>query len=198
MINVNNLASTIIPKSDQMNFEDVQTNKIKSVIIGVRAGSKEQPVFIDLEGYEGRPYKPCKTQRQVIIAGWGLNGHEWVGRTIEIYGDPTVIYGGVQVGGIKVSGISHIETDFSIMVTKSRGKRVEHRVRRLSVSANVAAVATITTGQAATIIALAKEAGTELSVICKSAGVASIELIAADKYELIANKLDAKIKAAQQ
>ncbi|MEY5671835.1 hypothetical protein WI974_23875, partial [Salmonella enterica subsp. enterica serovar Corvallis] len=59
------LSRTIIPKSDQINFEDVQTQSITAVIKAVRAGNSEQPVFIDLEGFEGRPYKPSKSMRRV-------------------------------------------------------------------------------------------------------------------------------------
>lgn len=54
------LSRTIIPKSDQINFEDVQTTPITAVIKSVREGTRDQPVFIDLIGYDGRPYKPSK------------------------------------------------------------------------------------------------------------------------------------------
>ena len=57
------LSRTIVPKSDQLNFEDVQSQCITAVIKCVRAGNKEQPVFIDLDGYDGRPYKPSKSMR---------------------------------------------------------------------------------------------------------------------------------------
>lgn len=43
------LSRTIIPKSDQINFEDVQSQSITAAIKAVRAGNSEQPVFIDLE-----------------------------------------------------------------------------------------------------------------------------------------------------
>ena len=69
------LLRTIIPRSDQLNFEDVQTQSITAVIKSVRAGTKEQPVFIDLVGYDSRPYKPSKSMRRVLIGGWGSNGH---------------------------------------------------------------------------------------------------------------------------
>lgn len=128
------LSRTIIPKSDQLNFEDVQSQSITALVKSVRQGNKEQPVFIDLDGYDGRPYKPSKSMRRVLIGGWGNDGHSWAGKSLTLTGDPTVKYGGVAVGGIKVSAMSDIEDNFSLMLTTSRGKRSEHRVKRLEVS----------------------------------------------------------------
>ncbi|EKN5943886.1 hypothetical protein DVP82_23465 [Yersinia enterocolitica] len=127
------LSRTIIPKSDQLNFEDVQSSSITAVIKSVRAGNSEQPVFIDLDGYDGRPYKPSKSMRRVLIGGWGNDGHSWVGKALTLIGDSTVKFGGVAVGGIKVSAMSDINSDFSLMLTTSRGKRSEHRVKKLEV-----------------------------------------------------------------
>lgn len=130
---VSDLRGTVVPRSDQINFEDVQSESITAVIKSVRAGNSEQPVFIDLEGYDGRPYKPSKTMRRVLVEAWGSNGHSWVGRSLTLYGDPSVKFGGVAVGGIKISAMSDIEADFSLMLSVSRGKRQEHRVRKLEV-----------------------------------------------------------------
>ncbi|MBE8598084.1 hypothetical protein [Xenorhabdus sp. BG5] len=129
-----NLANTIIPKSDQLNFEDVQTTRITAVIKSVREGTKDQPVFIDLVGYDGRPYKPSKSMRRVLIGGWGTDGHSWVGKSLTLYGDPDVKFGGVKVGGIKVYAMSDVESDFSLMLSVSKGKRAEHRVKKLEVN----------------------------------------------------------------
>ncbi len=125
------LLNTVIPKSDQLNFDDVQFKTITAKIKAVRAGDKEQPVFIDIEGYEGKPYKPSKSMRRVLIGGWGSDGHLWVGRSLTLMGDPSVRYGGVAVGGIKVSAMSDISSNMSFMITTSRGRRSEHRVSKL-------------------------------------------------------------------
>ncbi|QBY44023.1 hypothetical protein QE197_11150 [Arsenophonus nasoniae] len=125
------LLRTVIPKSDQLNFEDVQTQSITAVIKSIRAGTKEQPVFIDLVGYDGRPYKPSKSMRRVLIGGWGSDGHSWVGKTLTLMGDPSVKFGGVTVGGIKIYAMSDINADFSMMLSVSRGRRAEHRVKKI-------------------------------------------------------------------
>lgn len=136
---VADLRATVTPRSDQINFEDVQSQNITASIKAVRAGNSEQPVFIDLDGYDGRPYKPSKTMRRVLVEAWGSNGHAWVGRSLTIYGDPTVKFGGVAVGGIKISAMSDIDADFSMMLSVSRGKRQEHRVRKLEVKKQMSA-----------------------------------------------------------
>lgn len=126
------LSRTIIPKSDQINFEDVQSTSITAVIKSVRAGNKEQPVFVDLEGFDGRPYKPSLSMRRVLVGGWGNDGKDWVGKSLTLVGDPNVKFGGVKVGGIKVKAMSGIEANFSMMLSVSRGKRVEHFVERIA------------------------------------------------------------------
>ncbi|WP_228399528.1 hypothetical protein [Limnobaculum xujianqingii] len=127
------LSRTVIPKSDQINFEDVQTIGITAEIKSVRAGNNEQPVWIDLVGFDGRPYKPSKSMRRVLIGGWGSDGHSWVGKSLTLIGDPNVKFGGVAVGGIKIQAMSHVDGDFSMMLSVSRGKRAEHRVRKLMI-----------------------------------------------------------------
>lgn len=131
---ITDLRATIIPKSDQLNFEDVQTSNITAKIKGIRSGNSEQPVCIELEGFDGRPYKPSKSMRRVLIGGWGNDGHSWVGRWLTLKGDSAVKFGGVAVGGIKIEAMSDIDADFSLMLTTSRGKRSEHRVKKLVVS----------------------------------------------------------------
>jgi hypothetical protein len=146
--NIPNLSSTITPKSDQLNFEDVQRTRITAEIKSVRAGTKDQPVYIDLIGYDGRPYKPSKSMRRVLIGGWGVNGHSWVGKSLTLYGDSKVKFGGVEVGGIKVHAMSDVESDFSMMLSVSKGKRAEHRVKKLEKKKDPQEILTRFTAQA--------------------------------------------------
>ena len=75
---VTNLRDTIIAKSDQLNADDIVGGTITITVSAVKRGdSSEQPVVIHYNGDNGRPYKPCKTMRRVLIAGWGENGTAW-------------------------------------------------------------------------------------------------------------------------
>ena len=133
MSNVENLRDTIAPKSDQLNSDDLMSaTKIIKVTAVKRGSSAEQPVTIEYEGMEGRPYKPCKSMRRVLIIAWSENGREWVGRSMQLYCDPEVKFGGVKVGGIRISKLSHIEKDMKILLTTSRGKRSECSIDKLN------------------------------------------------------------------
>lgn len=126
------LRKTIEPKSDQMNADDlIGTTKTITVTAVNRGNSAEQPVSVSFEGDAGKPYKPCKSMRRVLIGAWGDDGAAWVGRSMTLYSDPEVKFGGVKVGGIRISHLSHIERDLNMSLTVTRAKRAPFTVRPL-------------------------------------------------------------------
>lgn len=132
MSDIENLRDTITPKSDQLNADDlINTTRVIRVTAVKRGASKEQPISIEYSGMEGRPYKPCKSMRRVLLAAWGDDGREWTGRSMKLYTDPEVKFGGIKVGGIRISQLSHMEKEMKIMLTASKGKRDESRITRL-------------------------------------------------------------------
>jgi hypothetical protein len=126
--NIMDLASTIIPKSDQTNADDLISGPRTIKITAVQPGSQEQPVSINFEGDNGRPYKPSKSMRRVLVQLWGSQGAAYVGRRLTICRDPSVKFGGDMVGGIKISHASHIPEAVNLMLTETRGKRKPHHV----------------------------------------------------------------------
>lgn len=122
------MTSTIIPKSDQTNYDDLISGPITITITSVSKGSAEQPVSIHYEGATGRPYKPSKSMRRVLVTIWGKDATDYVGRKLTLYGDPTVRFGADVVGGIKISHASHIDSAVTMALTKSRGKKEQFRV----------------------------------------------------------------------
>lgn len=125
------ITATLAPRSDQLNYDDVSSAPRTYTVKGVRQGDAEQPVFIDLLEVPGRPYKPNKSMRRVIAKGWGTESQSWIGRRLTLYGDPTVKWGGKEVGGIRVAAMSHINEPFTIALTVTRGKRESARVEIL-------------------------------------------------------------------
>ncbi len=123
-----NIATTIIPKSDQQNADDLIGGPITVKITAVVKGSAEQPVWISFEGDNGRPYKPSKSMRRVLVTVWGTNAADYIGRRITLYRDPTVKFGPDAVGGIKISHASNIPNAVSILLTESRGRRKPYRL----------------------------------------------------------------------
>lgn len=128
MSDVQSLKDTIVPKSDQLNADDLLTGPIVVTVQKVSRGdTKEQPVSIAIDG--GRmPYKPCKSMRRVLIAAWGEDGRIWVGKSMRLFCDPDVMFGGVKVGGIRISHLSHIANTMTIALTTTRSKRAPYRV----------------------------------------------------------------------
>jgi len=120
---IEDLADTIKPKSDQLNADDLLTGPINVTITNVRRGSADQPVNIDIEGL--MPYKPCKTMRRVLITAWGQDGKDWIGRSMTLYCDPDVKFGGVALGGIRISHLSHIGQTMNMMLTSSRARKTQ-------------------------------------------------------------------------
>ena len=128
-MSIESIADTIKPKSDQLNFDDLIAGSINVTIKNVRRGSsKEQPVIIDIDG-GNMPYKPCLSMRRVLIAAWGDDGRNWIGRCITLFGDPSVIWAGKATGGIRISHLSHIARDMSLMLTTTRAKRAAYSVK---------------------------------------------------------------------
>ncbi len=117
------ITPTVEPKSDQLNFDDVATHPLTITITEVKKGSPEQPVELHSAEFPGRPYKPGKSMRRVLIAAWGAEAADYVGRRITLYGDPAVKFGKDAVGGIRISHLSNLSEPLTVALTVTRGKR---------------------------------------------------------------------------
>jgi hypothetical protein len=127
---IEDLRPTIIPKSDQLNAEQLLGGPMTVTVTDVRLGkTEEQPVVVHYANEGGRPFKPCKTMRKLLIHAWGADGRAWVGRSMTLYNDPEVKFGGEDVGGIRISHLSDIERDVRVSLTSTRGKKAKYEVR---------------------------------------------------------------------
>lgn len=126
-----NLSATIVPKSDQLNADDLMTGPRTVQITDVRAGSAEQPVSIFFEGDNGRPYKPGKSMRRVLVSIWGDDSKAYIGRSLTLYRDDSIRFGSDEVGGIRISHASDITGQVVLALTVTRGKRKPFTIERL-------------------------------------------------------------------
>ncbi len=130
------LSTMIAPKSDQLNADDLIAGPKTIKVTKVRGCSEpDQPVAVHFEGDEGKPYKPCKSMRRVLVFAWGSQGNDYVGRCMTLYRDEKVMFGGIAVGGIRISHMSHIERDMTMALTATRAKRTPYTVRVLQAPA---------------------------------------------------------------
>lgn len=128
---MNDMTPVIVPKSDQINADDLIAGPRTYTIEGVAISpGTEQPVSIKLEG-ETRVWRPCKSMSRVLVAAWGADAKVYAGRSVTLYRDPKVKWGGLEVGGIRISHLSHIERDIQLQLTATKGKRAPVLIKPL-------------------------------------------------------------------
>jgi hypothetical protein len=157
------ISSTLAAKSNQLNTDDLISGPITITISSVSAGSPEQPVAIGYEGDEGKPWYPCKSMRRVLVAAWGADASQYAGRRVTLFRDPEVMYGGIKVGGIRLSHLSNLDGPLSIALTVTRQKRAPYRVQPLAPAAPVAP---------------APDPATAALAVCQAAGLTDLGLAA--------------------
>ena len=127
------MGQAIIPKSDQLNADDLLTGPKTIKITGVTVrGGQEQPVSIHYEGDDGKPYKSCKSMNRVLVSAWGPDSSKYVGRSLTLYCDPKVKWGGMEVGGIRISHMSDIDSAITMALTVTRANKKPFTVKPLS------------------------------------------------------------------
>lgn len=116
------ISAALAPKSDQLDAVDLLGSPPRIfTITDVSEGNAEQPVNIRLAEFP-RVWRPSKGMLRVLAGSWGKEVAAWVGRKVELYCDPDVMFGPDRVGGIRISRLSHIEKRTSVPMILKRGK----------------------------------------------------------------------------
>lgn len=151
------MSQTIAPKSDQLNADDLLAGPRTIVITRVvGCPSPEQPVAVHFEGDDNKPWKPCKSMRRVMVAVWGADASQYSGRSIRLYRDPSVLWGGMEVGGIRISHMSHMERDTTMALTATKKARKPYTVKVLTAQQDTTAAPDKATGVARDLVARIK------------------------------------------
>jgi len=119
------VSAEIVAQSDQMNAIDL-AQPVTVTIVGVKKGADERVhIITDVYG-PARPFKPSKTVLRDIAKAWGLESQVWIGRRLTLFNDPTVLWAGQEVGGIRVSAMSHIDKAFEAkhQIARTKSKKV--------------------------------------------------------------------------
>lgn len=130
---IEDLRSTTMPKSTQLNADQLVVGPMDLTITDVRIGPDEkQPIAVHYENEAGRPFLPCLTMRRVLLAAWGHDGREWVGKSLRVFHDPQVRFGGEDVGGVRISHMTDIPgRRIELKLTASKGKKVLYSIERM-------------------------------------------------------------------
>lgn len=129
------ISQTTAPKSNQLNADDLDGGP-RTIVITKVAGnpqSAEQPVAISFLDDGGRPYYPCKSMRRCLVHIWGKDGASYVGKSLTLFRDPGVTWGGMAVGGIRISHASALSEPITMALTASKQVRRPFTVRPLEV-----------------------------------------------------------------
>lgn len=131
---MNDMSSVIAPKSDQLNSDSLISGPLTIRIrdVAIRPGT-EQPVSIFYDGDDNKPWKPCKSMSRVLVSAWGPDANQYIGRSATLYRDPDVTWGGMKVGGIRVSHVSHIDKPMALALTATKGKKAIATIKPLQV-----------------------------------------------------------------
>ncbi|WP_345820175.1 hypothetical protein ABC766_29650 [Methylobacterium fujisawaense] len=126
------ISQTVAPKSDQLNADDLIGGPRTITVTRVsKMKEPDQPIAIYFEGDGGKPYKPGKSMRRVLLRIWGQDGTAYVGRRMTLYRDDAVQFGGAAVGGIRISHMSGISSAVTMPLTVARASRKPFTVRPL-------------------------------------------------------------------
>lgn len=128
------ISQLIEPDSDEMVAADLigsppQVFTITEVTETVREGGK-RVASIQLEGFP-RPWRPGKGMSRVMADNWGRETQQWIGRRVELYGDPDVYFGKEKTGGVRISRLSHIGAPRTTRVNPRGGKNASWTVQPL-------------------------------------------------------------------
>lgn len=122
------LSHALAPKTDQIDATDLigkppQIFTIRSVSENGSELADQQPVNIRLEE-TGLYWRPSKGMLRVLAAddNWGRDVRAWVGRRVELYGDPNVYFGKEKRGGTRISRLSHISKKTTTLINPRGGR----------------------------------------------------------------------------
>lgn len=128
------MRDTIIPKSDQANYDDFVGGVTKTIkITKVTLVTGDQPASLHYEGDNGKPFKPCKSMCRVLVKLWGDDASKYIGRSLTLYGDENVVFAGAKVGGIRISHMSDIKEPVTLALTVTKARRNPFTVKPLLV-----------------------------------------------------------------
>lgn len=130
-----NIGETIQPKSDQLNADDLIGGSKTIKISQIKVYDREvQPVEISYEGDVGKPYKPSLGMRRVLVQLWGEDEQLYIGRSLTLYRNDSVKFGGYEVGGIRISHASDIKEPTRVLETVAKGKRQPITINPLKIA----------------------------------------------------------------
>lgn len=127
------ISDTLLASSNQMNAADIMgVEPVVQVRNVSKASDPKQPIVMEITGGY-KPFLPCKTVRRILAEAWGPDAGKWVGRWMQLYREPTVVYAGEEVGGLRLRALSDIPGGMTVKLKERKtGKPTEYRIAKLT------------------------------------------------------------------
>ena len=128
------ISKTIVAKSDQLNACDLIGGPITVTVEAVNiVKSADQPVSIRI-GSDRQPFKPCLSVRRILAKVWGVDSSQWIGRSMTLFCDDSVIWAGEPAGGIRVSHVTGIDKTERVTTRASKHKVMQYIIEPLIIN----------------------------------------------------------------
>jgi hypothetical protein len=123
------LSKTIIAKSDQLNADDLIGPRRPSPSSRSPGTRSSRSASCSPSGRAtDRSSRPRRSQR-ILAYCWGSETDDWPpGRAMTLFRDEKVKWAGEEVGGIRVSHLSHIKGPQKIALQESKHKKTLHTI----------------------------------------------------------------------
>lgn len=194
-----NIREFVTIKSDRLNYENFIMGAKEFTIakLAKKTDQGKARLLIYFEGYESTPYWPSLGMIKCLSSpdGWGeVPFSDWIGRRMTLFGEPTVVYAGKEIGGIQISHISHIKAEYSTKITLRRGMRIDFTIEPLTTTAKTAPAAAYPADQFAAqlekmrgSIASGKSTADKIVAYCLTIGTLTAEQEAAIRAPIETN-----------
>lgn len=128
------MTESLAPKSDQLDAVDLLSGPRTFRIESVSKHNPEQPFNFHLADFP-RVWRPGKSMRRVIVAAWGGKTAAYAGQSVTLYCDPSVEFGGSQVGGTRISHMTGIDKPLKVPLLIKKGRSAMFTVQPLKEAA---------------------------------------------------------------
>jgi hypothetical protein len=127
------ISDTLLANSAQLNAADIMGGDVTVQIVSAhRHNDDKQPISLKITG-GFKPWFPCKTVRRILAEVWGTDASAYVGRWVRLYREPSVVYAGEEVGGVRVNGLSDISGNARISLKERKtGKPSVYVIARIA------------------------------------------------------------------
>jgi hypothetical protein len=124
------IADTVEPVSEQLDAIELIEPRTFTITRVDFKENAEQPIAVHLAEVP-RPWKPGKNMRRVLMGVWGSDEQAYVGRQLTLFNNPKVKWAGKEVGGVRISHMSHIDKPVNVQVIPSQGQYATYTVKPL-------------------------------------------------------------------